>query len=107
MFTYSAGWGVRRVRCWTSTEILNASACVANTARHGAPCARYGQRLKSTPRTMVPEQQFLADFPEEAAVLIAALKRVLTQGLRVTSCNVVGRPFLSDQSNSEQLVGLK
>jgi hypothetical protein len=32
------------------------------------------------PHGMVPEQQFVADFPEEAAVLIAALKRVLTQG---------------------------
>jgi hypothetical protein len=58
------------------------------------------------PHGMVPEQQFLADFPEEAAVLIAALKRVLTQGSELRAA-IVGRPFLSDQSNSEQLVGLK
>jgi ribosomal protein L10 len=27
----------------------------------------------------IPEQEFLADFPEEAAVLVAAMKNVLTQ----------------------------
>jgi hypothetical protein len=35
------------------------------------------------PKGTIPEQEFLADFPEEAAVIVAALKTVLTQGLEL------------------------
>jgi hypothetical protein len=35
------------------------------------------------PKGTLPEQEFLADFPEEAAAIVAALKRVLTQGVKV------------------------
>ena len=35
------------------------------------------------PKGTVPEQEFLADFPEEAAVLVAAFKRIMTKGIDV------------------------
>ena len=32
------------------------------------------------PEGTIPEQEFLTDFPQEAAVLVTALRRALTQG---------------------------
>ena len=39
------------------------------------------------PKGTIPEQEFLADFPEEAAVLVAALKRVFTEGVQVRAAS--------------------
>jgi hypothetical protein len=35
------------------------------------------------PKGTIPEEGFLTDFPEEAAVLVTALRRALTQGVEM------------------------
>ena len=90
VFTESAGWGR------AEGEMLDFQRDAERERLRDEYCKAWrALRMirdtieKHTPEGTVPEQEFLADFPEEAAVLVQVLKRYLTQGSNVRNCNAV------------------
>jgi hypothetical protein len=83
VFTYSAGSGRAEGDHMdygrSERERLRGECCKAWSAMRTIRAALEEHAPKGT----LPEQEFLADFPEEAAAIVAALKRVLTQGVKV------------------------